>query len=99
MKLIRSLIGRRQFLIGAGLASTSALVADLSKTSSHGSALGILSSVMDIGHSTGPMVGGLLISALSYDSAFEIFGGIMVIASLVFGLIIRQIPKNKSSYE
>jgi DHA1 family multidrug resistance protein-like MFS transporter len=86
---------------GLGLAtvtaSTSALVADLSKSSSHGGALGVLSSVMDIGHSTGPMVGGLLISALNYKAAFGIFGGIMAIASLAFGLIMRQIPKSNNS--
>ena len=86
---------------GLGLAtvtaSTSALVADLSKVSSHGGALGVLSSVMDIGHSTGPMVGGLLISALNYKTAFGIIGGALAITSLVFGLIIRQIPKSKSS--
>jgi len=86
---------------GLGLAtvtaSTSALVADLSKVSSHGGALGALSSVMDIGHSTGPMVGGLLISALNYKTAFGIIGGTLAITSLVFGLIIRQIPKSKSS--
>jgi len=85
---------------GLGLAtvtaSTSALVADLSQVYSHGSALGVLSSVMDIGHSTGPMVGGLLISALNYRTAFGIVGGVLVITSLVFGLIMRQIPKSKS---
>jgi DHA1 family multidrug resistance protein-like MFS transporter len=69
--------------------------ADLSKASSHGGALGVLSSVMDIGHSTGPMVGGLLISALNYKSAFGIFGGIMAIASLAFGLIMRRISRSK----
>ena len=95
--LLAVLIG----FFGLGLAivtaSTSALVADLSKASSHGGALGVLSSVMDIGHSTGPMVGGLLISALNYKTAFEIFGGIMAIASLAFGLIMRQIPRSNSS--
>jgi MFS family permease len=95
--LLAVLIG----LFGLGLAtvtaSTSALVADLSKASSHGGALGVLSSVMDIGHSTGPMVGGLLISALNYKIAFGIVGGILTIAGLVFGLIMRQIPKSTSS--
>lgn len=51
-------------LFGLGLAmvtaSSAALVADLARQSSYGGALGILSSVMDIGHSTGPMAGGLL---------------------------------------
>lgn len=88
-------------LFGLGLAtvtaSSAALVADLSPASSHGSALGVLSSVMDIGHSTGPIVGGLLISAYHYDVAFGIVGAGLVVASLVFGLIMRRIPKHIGS--
>jgi MFS family permease len=87
-------------LFGLGLAtvtaSSAALVADLSRAYSHGSALGVLSSVMDIGHSTGPMVGGLLISAYHYNTAFRIVGVGLVLASLVFGLIMRQIPRHVS---
>ena len=49
--LLAVLIG----IFGLGLAtvtaSTAALVADLSRSSSHGGAFGVLSSVMDIGHS------------------------------------------------
>jgi predicted MFS family arabinose efflux permease len=95
--LLGILIGFFGLGLATVTASTSALVADLSKASSHGGALGVLSSVMDIGHSTGPMAGGLLISALNYKTAFGIVGGILAIASLVFGLIIRQIPKSNSS--
>lgn len=85
-------------LFGLGLAtvtaSSAALVVDLSRTYSHGSALGVLSSVMDIGHSTGPMVGGLLISTYHYNTAFRIVGVGLVLASLVFGLIMRQVPRH-----
>lgn len=87
-------------LFGLGLAtvtaSSAALVADLSQVYSHGSALGVLSSVMDIGHSTGPMVGGLLISAYHYKTAFGIVGAGLVLASLVFWLIMRRLPKHLS---
>jgi DHA1 family multidrug resistance protein-like MFS transporter len=93
--LLAVLIGFFGLGLATVTASTSALVADLSKASSHGGALGVLSSVMDIGHSTGPMVGGLLISALNYKATFGIFGGIMAIASLAFGLIMRQISRSK----
>ncbi len=82
-------------LFGLGLAtvtaSTAALVADLSRTQSHGSALGILSSIMDIGHSAGPMVSGLLISAYSYKTAFGIVGAGLVLVSLVYGLSMRRV--------
>ncbi len=88
-------------LFGLGLAtvtaSSAALVADLAKESSYGGALGVLSSVMDIGHSTGPMAGGLLISAYSYKITFRIIGGFLAFTSLVFGLIMRRIPRSKRS--
>ena len=97
--LLAVLIGFFGLGLATVTASTSALVADLSKASSHGGALGVLSSVMDIGHSTGPMVGGLLISALNYRTAFGIVGGILAIASLVFGLMMRQMPERINSSE
>jgi MFS family permease len=81
---------------GLGLAtvtaSTSALVADFSRSQSRGSALGILSSIMDVGHSSGPMVSGVLISAYSYRMAFGIVGTGLVVASLIFGFIMRSVP-------
>ena len=88
-------------LFGLGLAtvtaSSAALVVDFAKDSSYGGALGILSSVMDIGHSTGPMAGGLLIAAYNYKTAFGVIGGILAFTSLAFGLIMRRISKSKSS--
>jgi len=83
-------------LFGLGLAtvtaSSAALVADLSRVYTHGSALGVLSSVMDIGHSTGPMVGGLLISAYNYNTAFGIVGAGLVLVALAYGIMMRGIP-------
>ena len=88
-------------LFGLGLAtvtaSSAALVADLARESSYGGALGILSSVMDIGHSTGPMAGGLLIAAYDYKTTFGVIGGILAFASFVFGLVMRQITRSKTS--
>jgi len=87
-------------LFGLGLAtvtaSSAALVADLARESSYGGALGILSSVKDIGHSTGPMAGGLLIAAYNYKTTFGVIGGILAFTSFVFGLVIRRIPKSKT---
>ena len=94
--IMAALIG----LFGLGLAtvtaSSAALVADLAKDSSYGGALGMLSSVMDIGHSTGPMAGGLLIAAYNYKTTFGVIGGILAFTSLVFGLVMRQISRSKT---
>jgi len=81
-------------IFGLGLAtvtaSTSALVADLARSQSRGSALGILSSIMDIGHSSGPMVTGLLIGVYSYRMAFGIVGIGLIVVSLIFGFTMRR---------
>ena len=53
--------------------------------------MGILSSIMDIGQSTGPMVAGALIGAYSYRMAFGIVGIGLVVVSLVFGFILRYV--------
>lgn len=81
-------------IFGVGLAtvtaSTSALVADLSRSQSRGSALGVLSSIMDVGQATGPMVAGVLISAYSYQLTFGMIGIGLIVASLAFGFVMRH---------
>jgi DHA1 family multidrug resistance protein-like MFS transporter len=81
-------------LFGLGLAtvtaSTSALVADLSRSQGRGGALGVLSSIMDIGQSSGPMVTGVMIGAYSFLTAFEIVGIGLIVVSLIFGLTMRR---------
>jgi MFS transporter, DHA1 family, multidrug resistance protein len=82
-------------VFGLGLAtvtaSTSCLVADLSRVEGRGSALGILSSIMDVGQSTGPMVAGALITAYSYRFTFGVVGIALVIISLVYWLGMRRV--------
>jgi MFS family permease len=81
-------------VFGLGLAtvtaSTSALVADLSRSQGRGGALGILSSIMDIGQSTGPMVAGAMIAATSYRLTFGIVGAALVVISLIYWLGMRR---------
>ncbi len=73
---------------GLGLAtvtaSTAALAADLSRSSTHGAAMGTLSSIMDVGHSTGPMMGGALVGAWGYGSAFAAVGAALALAALAY---------------
>jgi DHA1 family multidrug resistance protein-like MFS transporter len=82
-------------LFGLGLAtvtaSTSALVADLSRAQGRGTAMGILSSIMDIGQSTGPIVAGALITASSYQTTFGIVGIALAVISLVYWLGMRRV--------
>lgn len=82
-------------IFGLGLAtvtaSTSALVADYSRSQSRGSALGILSGIMDVGQASGPIVTGVLVSAYSYRTAFGVVGIGLVVVSLIFGSAMRRL--------
>jgi MFS family permease len=72
--------------------STTALVSDLSRQSTLGSAIGVLRTVMDIGQSAGPAVTGLLISAFGYSVAFENLAGLLLLASAGFAYGVRPAP-------
>ena len=86
-------------LFGLGLstvtASTSALVADLSRSANRGSALGLLSTIMDIGQSLGPILTGVMLGIfagkMEYKIAFGAVGGLMIIGSLIYGFFMRGV--------
>ena len=73
-------------------ASTAALVSDLARTGSYGAALGTMSTIMDIGHASGPVLSGLLIGAYGYKVGFPAIGLALVLVSLLFPILVR-IPK------
>lgn len=50
--------------------ATSAYIADLSSAEARGSAMGLLGSIMDIGHTTGPLLSGIAAAHFGYASAF-----------------------------
>jgi len=81
-------------LFGLGVAtvtgSTSALVSDLSRAAAYGASLGVLSSVMDVGHSTGPMVTGLLVAAWGYGPAFALVAALLVICAAIFATLVHR---------
>ncbi len=60
--------------------ATSAFIADLSERRAHGSAMGILGSVMDIGHTAGPLVSGLVAARLGIGTSF--LGAAFVVAGV-----------------
>lgn len=78
--------------IGFGLtvatvtASTSALVTEIAGSSSHGSSIGVLSSVMDIGHSLGPLVTGMMIGAISFMAGFGLAAVLLIVGAVIFAL-------------
>ncbi len=74
-------------LLGLGISivtsASAAHIADLSKQGSHGSSMGMLGSVMDIGHTAGPLAGGIIAVAFGLTASF-ISGSIILIASAFY---------------
>jgi MFS family permease len=70
-------------------ASTAALAADLSRQASYGSSLGMLSSIMDIGHASGPIIAGFFVTTWGYQTNFLLIGIIMAAPILIFPLLVR----------
>lgn len=70
-------------------ASTSALVTEIAGSSAHGSSIGVLSSVMDVGHSVGPLLTGAVIGAFSFVAGFGLAAALLVVGAVVFALEMR----------
>jgi DHA1 family multidrug resistance protein-like MFS transporter len=66
--------------------ATSTYVADVAKQESLGASLGALSSIMDIGHSSGPFVAGVVITATTMAGGFLASGVVCALAALLFAL-------------
>jgi len=71
-------------------ASTSALVSELAGRSAHGSAIGLLSSIMDVGHSVGPLATGAIVGAASYQAGFGAAGVLLLLGAGAFALTIGR---------
>lgn len=74
--------------------ATSALIADLSRQRTRGSAMGTLGSIMDIGHTTGPIIAGIIATQLGLGYAFIGAGLVLIATACLFftGVMIRSIP-------
>jgi predicted MFS family arabinose efflux permease len=68
--------------------ATAAYIADLARKETYGSAMGMLGSVMDIGHTTGPLAAGVIASAFGFRMSFVGASGILVLASMLFAAMM-----------
>jgi MFS transporter, DHA1 family, multidrug resistance protein len=88
--------------IGIGLSlsmvtsASAALIADLSRAEDRGAAMGIFSSIMDIGHAAGPLAAGLI--ALHFGLTAALLGAAAVLGgvSLIFRLL--AVPEPEKSW-
>lgn len=77
-------------------AATSAFIADLSRNKTHGSAMGLLGSIMDIGHTTGPLVSGFIASKYGYPIAFMGASLVLFAVACVFFVAVGIRKGNKA---
>lgn len=74
------------FGLGIAIASaaTSAFVADLAPEHGRGTALGVLSTIMDVGQASGPILLGALLMRASYPAGFAVIAGLVIVAAVLF---------------
>lgn len=70
--------------------ATSAYIADLSRKETHGSAMGLLGSVMDIGHTTGPLAAGVLASHFGLRVSFVGASVVVLIIACIFHIAVHD---------
>ncbi|MCK9592112.1 MAG: MFS transporter [Methanoregula sp.] len=70
--------------------ATSAYVADIAQKEQIGASMGALSSTMDIGHSAGPLVTGIIITSVGYTMGFFTSFLLAVAVTAVFAISTRN---------
>ena len=80
-------------LFGLGIAvstvATSAYVADVAKQEQIGSSMGALSSIMDIGQSSGPLITGVVITLAGYAAGFSVSLLLAAVVTVIFVFSVR----------
>lgn len=70
--------------------STGAYVADVARTHELGASVGALSSIMDIGHASGPLIAGIVIGNTGYAAGFAVPAILALAVTAFFVLAGRQ---------
>lgn len=70
--------------------STAALVADMCKAKHYGTAMGVFGTIYDIGHASGPILGGLLIGAFGFQTTFASIAGLLLCSLPIFHIIVTD---------
>jgi len=70
--------------VSVSTVATSTYVADVAREENLGASLGALSSIMDIGHSSGPFIAGVIITASVTGAGFIVAAGVSVLAAITF---------------
>ncbi len=66
------------------ISSTAAYVSDYSKRKDYGTAIGVLSTIMDIGQTIGLILSGYVLIAFSFGGVFSMVGIVLLASALIF---------------
>ena len=75
--------------------ATSTYVADVAKQENLGASLGALSSIMDIGHSSGPFIAGIIITATTMAGGFLSAGIVCILSAGLFAIFTSGKPARR----
>jgi MFS transporter, DHA1 family, multidrug resistance protein len=75
--------------VAATTAATSAYITDVTRRARYGAAHGVFGTIYDVGDALGPIVGGLLVTAVGYAPTFRIMAGVAFTMAIVFGVTTR----------
>jgi MFS transporter, DHA1 family, multidrug resistance protein len=80
------------FGLGIAIASaaTSAFVADLAPEHGRGTALGTMSTIMDVGQALGPILLGMLLMRVSYPLGFAVIAALVIGPAVLFALTATE---------
>lgn len=87
---ILSLVTFYGLAIAIVTSATSAFVTDLARKENYGAAHGVFGTIMDTGHASGPIIGGILVSAFDYKLLFSMFGGLLILIGIIFLVVITN---------
>jgi MFS family permease len=68
--------------------ATSAYIADLSKKELYGSSMGLLGTIMDMGHTTGPLISGIVAHQLSVEISFLAASAVVAFTGIFFMILL-----------
>jgi MFS family permease len=76
--------------------STAAMVAEQTKVRGHGTSMGVFGSLWDVGHASGPILTGILLTKFDYLPAFGTISMILLIATVLFQFYVKETKRSTS---
>ena len=72
-----------------------ALVTDLTEPKNYGAVQGVYGTIGDTGHALGPILAGFLVGAWGFQSAYAVFGLLLLGGAILFWVLVKPSPDAK----